>query len=195
MATATIDNPMAADTTLTITQIEVGLANYFDARKNIIVPNVSWGLLNHEADLLILSKSGYLTEIEIKRSWSDFLADFRKCHAHDDRKVSWRYFAVPHSIVGRCREKLRELSLFDEWGLVAYAENPYPTDRYPCLVEITHYPSNIRQHHSEKKLTTDEMFQLARLGAMRTWPLKASITRYQEELSKYYNGNRNNQTN
>ncbi|MCM1221891.1 MAG: hypothetical protein NC548_46210 [Lachnospiraceae bacterium] len=192
---AIIDNPMAADTTLTITQIEVGLANYFDARKNIIVPNVSWGLLNHEADLLILSKSGYLTEIEIKRSWSDFLADFRKCHAHDDRKVSRRYFAVPHSIVGRCREKLRELSLFDEWGLVAYAENPYPTDRNPCLVEITHYPSNIRQHDSGKKLTTDEMFQLARLGAMRTWPLKASITRYQEELSKYYNGNRNNQTN
>lgn len=182
---------MAADTTLTITQIEVGLAQYFDARKNIIVPKVSWGLLNHEADLLILSKSGYLTEIEIKRSWSDFLADFRKSHTHDDRKISWRYFAVPHSIVERCREKLKELSLFDEWGLVAYEENPYPTDRNQCLVEIVHYPSNIREHHAEKKLTIEEMFQLARLGAMRTWSLKATINRYQKELSKYYNDNRN----
>ena len=79
---------MAADTTLSITQVELGLAKYFDLRKNIIVTNVSWGMLLHEADLLILSKSGYLTEVEIKRSWSDFLADFKKTHTHDDPKIS-----------------------------------------------------------------------------------------------------------
>lgn len=66
---------MAADTTLSITQIELGLAQYFNFRNNVIVPNVSWGLLNHEADLLILNKSGYLTEIEIKRTPSQYEKD------------------------------------------------------------------------------------------------------------------------
>lgn len=82
---------MAADTIFSITQIEVALAQYFGYRANVIVPKVSWGLLNHEADLLIMNKTGYLTEIEIKRSWADFLADFRKKHTHDDSKVSWLY--------------------------------------------------------------------------------------------------------
>ena len=54
------------------------LANYWGIRNNIIVPNVSWGMLDYEADLLIMNKTGYVTEIEIKRSWSDFLADFKK---------------------------------------------------------------------------------------------------------------------
>lgn len=162
---------MAADTTLSITQIELGLAQYFNFRNNVIVPKVSWGLLNHEADLLILNKSGYLTEIEIKRSWADFLADFRKQHNHEDSKVSWYYYAVPESIVDKCRAKLAEVDPGHKWGLICYSES---WDGL-CVPVIESHPSNIHLHRGDKKLFIEEQFQLARLGAMRTWSLKNII--------------------
>jgi hypothetical protein len=34
----------------------------------------------------------------VKRSWSDFLADFKKDHKHKDKKLAYFYYAVPISI-------------------------------------------------------------------------------------------------
>ena len=48
----------------------------FYIRRNIVIPNVSWGFLNHEADLLVISQKRTLTEIEIKRTWADFMDSF-----------------------------------------------------------------------------------------------------------------------
>lgn len=45
-----------------------------DYRRNTVVPNAYWGLgLTWEADLLVISKAGYLTEVEIKVSKADLL--------------------------------------------------------------------------------------------------------------------------
>lgn len=162
---------MAADTIFTITQIELALAQYFNYRANLIVPKVSWGLLTHEADLLIMNKTGYLTEVEIKRSWADFLADFRKNHTHDDPKISWFYYAVPESIADKCSAKLAEIDPDGKWGLISYF-----TDRLgECWPNIVKYPSNCTKHNPSKKLSLEEQFKLARLGAMRTWSLKNNI--------------------
>ena len=63
-----------ADTKLSVNEIMlliVGNPVWCNIRTDIVVPNLSWGLLNHEADLAIIRKSGYLTEIEIKRSYQD----------------------------------------------------------------------------------------------------------------------------
>ena len=77
------------NTKRTLYEIEIALSKHdsFNFIRNIIAFNVN-GLsasLNifHECDMLVLSKAGYLTEIEIKRSWSDFLADFKKTHSHE----------------------------------------------------------------------------------------------------------------
>lgn len=45
-----------ADTNLTIEQVEhlITRIDEFNVRQHIVVPNVSWGFLNHEADLLVL---------------------------------------------------------------------------------------------------------------------------------------------
>ena len=169
---------MAADTTLSITQVELGLAKYFDLRKNIIVTNVSWGMLLHEADLLILSKSGYLTEVEIKRSWSDFLADFKKTHTHDDPKISWHYYAVPESIVDRCKEKLAEVDNRRKWGLISYADW-----NGECMPTMVMRPSNHGYHSSDKRLYIEEQLQLARLGAMRVWNQKQKLIDYETIIS------------
>ena len=47
----------------------------FSFRQNLMVFRVTGGsnVVNHECDCLIMTKSGYLTEIEIKRSYADFL--------------------------------------------------------------------------------------------------------------------------
>ena len=75
-------------TELTVKDIQASLASYFGIRNNIIVPNVSWGMLDYEADLLIMNKTGYVTEIEIKRSWSDFWRILRKMNMHIRRRLS-----------------------------------------------------------------------------------------------------------
>ena len=69
------------DTKLSVKEIEDAIILHLTSgiRSNLIVPNVSWGMgINYEADLVVVSKSGYATEYEIKRSYSDFIADFHK---------------------------------------------------------------------------------------------------------------------
>jgi hypothetical protein len=52
------------ETTLTLEQIETLITGYQDSpfyiRSNIVIPNCNWGFLNHEADLLVLSKAATL---------------------------------------------------------------------------------------------------------------------------------------
>ena len=67
------------ETKLSVKEIERIIVAYLGGvRTNIIVPNLSWGFFNHEADLISVDKNGYLTEVEIKRSFEDFKADFKK---------------------------------------------------------------------------------------------------------------------
>lgn len=65
-------------------QCEVAIMKHFGIRANLIVPNVSWEIYSlpfrtlHECDILILSNSGYATEVEIKISKADLLKDREK---------------------------------------------------------------------------------------------------------------------
>lgn len=56
------------------------------------------GLLGYEADFIIMTPNGYLTEIEIKSSFEDFKADFKKDHHHDDERIYHFYYCVPENI-------------------------------------------------------------------------------------------------
>lgn len=77
-----------------------------DARNNVILRNVAWGFFkNIEVDLLSESACGYLTDWEIKRSWSDFLADFRKAHYHDDVRLTHLIYVLPDKLAG---DKLKD---------------------------------------------------------------------------------------
>lgn len=88
-------------TAMTVKEIQAALRNSgkWDVRSCVMVPNVSWGLLWHEADFVSCSPAGRLTEVEIKRSWSDYKADFAKNHHHEDPKVTYFYYCVPESLV------------------------------------------------------------------------------------------------
>ena len=150
-------------TELTVKDIQSMLAEYFGIRNNIIVPNVSWGMLDYEADLLIMNKSGYVTEIEIKRSWGDFLADFKKddC-AHKSEIIYQFWYCVPDEIYSKCIEKLKEVypNSIDRPNVISYSDSG-------VLNFHGKNASYCRGFH--RKLFLEEQLKLARLGTMRYW--------------------------
>jgi hypothetical protein len=129
---------------------------------NIIVPNVSWGLIGYEADLLVMTKSRFLYEIEIKVSKSDLIRDGKKKHNHNDPKISKLFFAVPSKLYN---------SIFggDNFLDCLY----FPSHAGILVVDSVGWvkEKRVSSNHYNYKLTDSEAFQLARLGTMRIWTL------------------------
>jgi hypothetical protein len=159
--------------------IEVAVMQLFGVRQNTIVPNVSWGVYNlHECDLLMLSKSGYATEIEIKVSKSDLLKDKEKKHGHYHHAIKYLYFAVPKGleemalseipersglIVCEMTEELRFDSKLCEWTSTG---SLYPTAKIIRRPKASKNPTKWSQTH---------IINLYRLGTMRILGLKQKI--------------------
>ena len=144
---------------LTSSDIELRLANHFDYRKNLVVPNVYFKG-QHECDVLIVTSSGYATEIEIKISVSDFKADFAKGHHHRNAFIKRLYYCVPSDI----REKIEPMVPADA-GLIV-------VDTKTLWLDIVK-EAPARPH--PKPLTHKEFLELYRLGALRIWDLKAKL--------------------
>lgn len=143
-------------------EVEESVARMFGVRENFaIVPNVSWGLLRHEADILVVRKSGYCIEVEIKVSKSDLKKDSGKRHGHKDwlNRIKELYFAVPAALHDAAEEHApvhAGIILIDEEGS-ARIQRTAKVDR------------------TARPLTEKEMMQVARLGTMRIWGLKKKI--------------------
>lgn len=72
--------------------------------------------------MLVLSKNGYLTEIEIKRSWEDFLADFKKKHKHNSELIKYFYYCVPISLLDKVYDYLYDNDI-EYSGIITYTED------------------------------------------------------------------------
>ncbi len=166
------------DTNLTIEQIQrLIIGHYGGARRNTFIPNVSWGYFKtHEADLVMISKEGYMTEFEIKRSWSDFLADFKKTTTHFEGKIAHLYYVVPESIADKCWEFIEQYEFAEPYtrlpwrnyppvGLMYYSENGRISRPFnaPHLARFT--DSNDKNY----KLYLEEQIAIMRLGVLRYW--------------------------
>lgn len=116
------------DTNRSLLDIEIALADEFHWLQNLVVFNVNGlsGRLNiqHECDMLVLSKNGYLTEVEIKRTFADFCNEFKKNHHHEsygpDIKEFW--YCIPVGIFERCLDKLTEMRWIPT-GFLCYDED------------------------------------------------------------------------
>ena len=159
------------DTKLTIQQIHLALRNsgLWNKRTDIMIPNLSWGLLPYEADFVVVSKSGYLTEVEIKRSWEDFKADFKKGHNHDAEQVYYFYYCVPESILDRVKSYLEERypDKFRRPAVLYYDES----GGIHVLRFGTVYAASLSPHVKHRKLFLEEILTVARLGQLRYWSL------------------------
>jgi len=143
-------------------EIEIALMEHLGVRQNTIVPNVSWSFLNYEADLVMLTGSGYATEIEIKVSKSDLKRDKEKRHYHDSDYFKYLYFAVPEKLTEFALTKIPERA-----GLYKVIDNGY---RY--FVEQVKSPILNKNH---KKWSPKERLRFAELGCMRILGLKKKL--------------------
>jgi hypothetical protein len=150
-------------------EIECAVAKFYGVRQNIIVPNVSWGFgyLGHECDMLIVSGSGYATEIEIKISKSDLKRDLSKGHNHKSDLIKSLFYAVPIELFECAVEFLPK-----DVGIMTI-EMIYPLQFIPFTKTTIARPCTRKDRF--RKITERELMQLMRLGCMRIFTLKEKI--------------------
>lgn len=157
--------------------IEIAIMKYYGVRQYNIVPNVSWGIRDnnykplHECDLLILSSSGYATEIEIKISKYDLLKDKDKKHNHNHNHIKYLYFAVPEEL-----EEIALANIPERAGL--YIAGGDGTIKK--IIKKKKAEMNTRSH----KWTLEERLQILRLGTMRIFGLKMQIKNLQRIIKR-----------
>ena len=143
--------------------MEIAVAHHFGVRANLIVPNISWGMFNHECDLFVLTGAGYGYEVEIKVSKHDLIKDEEKPHGHYSPKIKYLFFAVPDYL-----EKHIE-HIPERAGIIIV------TKRDDGHI----YCERIRKPKKNYNYSFDisERYQIARLGAMRIFGLKQKIVK------------------
>lgn len=161
---------------ITANHLQIAGAHYFNYRQNLIVPNVSWGFLNYEADLLIIKPSRYVIEIEIKISKSDLKNDKKKkkyrWNWYLQNKIKLFYVLIPSDLYSGKEQETLDILPPNAGLLTAYYSNVY--DRWYCSC----VKSPIVNRNAEK-LSDHEYMTLLKLAAMRIWSLKEKLLRLQ----------------
>lgn len=139
----------------------------FDFRRYAVVPNVSWGLLNYEADLLCLSKSGVFHEVEIKISKSDMISDSNKKFYHRDPKIGRLWFAYPMYLVNSV------LDLVPEWAGIVGVELFLVKDKFIYKTNTIQRPRPNMRHYETRNPDQREIISFLRLGVIRMWSNRA----------------------
>lgn len=160
---------MKNKTKFTTLDIEIAVTEFFGIRRNIIVPNVFWGLgFGHELDLCILSQSGYATEVEIKISKRDLFRDKDKRHNHYSAYLKRLFFAVPYWLVDEALDEIPETA-----GLFSIVERP--AGIYAVIVRKPINKKGALPWPEAHRL------KLCELGTMRILGLKKTMNRLLKE--------------
>lgn len=149
---------------ITAQDIEIAVAKHFDYRRNLIVPNVYWGLgLNYEADLVVLRRSNWALEVEIKVTASDIKADSKKKFNHDSDLFRQLYFAVPVGLI-------ENAGIPERAGIISVEQTKWGDLRCK-VVRIS------ESNPGARKWTPETRQKLYELAAMRTWTLKQHLSK------------------
>ena len=159
-------------------ELEILIAEHFGVRTHLIIPNVYWGFgLNYEADLVIVTRSKYAYEVELKVSKSDLKADKNKHpRAHNGECFKRLYYAMPRKIYEPELVPERAGVLLVEWRekFTNWHERVYPA----------HWEASLErkpQQTPAKKLTDSQYLKLLELQAMRVWSLKKKLVKKEDE--------------
>lgn len=152
--------------------MELAVANLFGYRANLIVPNISYGAGLHECDLLMIRRSGYGAEIEIKISKWDLKRDKDKQHGHESDKIKEFYYAITPELYGTALRQRQDA------GIILCRKQMDGTYK----AELVKKPI---QNNKARKWTEEEYLQVARLGCMRIWSQKQDVIKLKKELKKY----------
>lgn len=136
----------------------------FDFRRNVSVPNVSWGWgLSHEADLVCVTLSGTTSEIEVKVSMEDLRADKNKPYGHKSKKIKHLWFAIPNTLDEK--EALREIP--ERAGLVVVSMRRISNGKMKYFTRVSRRPRVNKAEYV--KPDVEQINRLLRLGVMRMW--------------------------
>jgi hypothetical protein len=172
---------------ISVNEIEIAIAKHYGTREHIIVPNISWGFTwndkdgwhsMHECDMFIIKKTGYAVEVEIKRTKSDLLNDFKKRHKHESNKIREFFYAIP-------KDRVEEWSILipKHAGIIVYEkceEEIWDKKKRRWSGKFKWVTRAIRVRDAEanksaEKLTEKEQLKIARLGCLRIWNLKEKL--------------------
>ena len=152
--------PTAAD-------IELKVAYFFNARRNFIIPNVSFGFrsIPYEVDVMVITSSLYAYDVEIKVSASDLKRDQKKRKWQLEYKNYWRkhYFAIPIELTA-CAEFIPDFA-----GILTVRHD----DNRNLFLVSEYRPAQVNK--SAKKITEKEYAALGRLCMLRLWDAKTVI--------------------
>jgi len=177
-------------TKLTVKEIEeiiISDKRYFNIRTDIAIPNLSWSLLPYEADLVIMNKTGYVTEFEIKRSFEDFKKDFKKEIFHISELIYRFNYVLPKSIEEEVYKEL-DKHLDDEKYVKLFGKSTKDFKRYPSIIfydedgNLTTNKSMSYLCGKHRKLFLEEKVTLLRLLSIRYWNLREKVK--QTEVNK-----------
>lgn len=156
------------------------------ARNTIVCPNISHGFFRrHEADLVCVSKAGWLTEVEIKVSASDWKNDSKKSKwgikldATDeevennfDKRVRRFVYAAPLTLARR----YQEFGLRPFMGVLGlYWEEYQGTNSTYCVPRVEHIRP-AKDLRLARKVTDKEIVRLSILSSMRYWGMRQAMS-------------------
>lgn len=162
---------------MTTHKMESLIYTYFESGSLVIVPKISknnywfdnktmlWKeIVNHECDMLIVTKNYYLTEVEIKISLSDLKADFKKKHQHKDENIKNFYYAFPEEM----KEKALKL-IPKECGILIAVEKEcgIPYRKIECYRKP-------KINKETKPINDIVLSKIYRLGYLRYWNYRMS---------------------
>ncbi|WP_187153025.1 MULTISPECIES: MmcB family DNA repair protein [Fusobacterium] len=162
---------------MTTHKMESLIYTYFESGSLVIVPKISknnywfdnktmlWKeIVNHECDMLIVTKNYYLTEVEIKISLSDLKADFKKKHQHKDENIKNFYYAFPEEM----KEKALKL-IPKECGILIAVEKEcgIPYRKIECYRKP-------KINKEAKPINDIVLSKIYRLGYLRYWNYRMS---------------------
>ena len=151
--------------------MEIAVARYINFSQHLIVPNVSFGMgFRHELDMLVLTNSGYLWEVEIKVSLADLKKDKDKWHGHHSSMIKDFYFAIPSCLVPHTAH------IPERAGILVVSRNA--SGRIYC--------SKIRKPKTNRaapQMTDRQRYKLARLGVIRLWTVKKKLRKTEKQMA------------
>lgn len=108
----------------------------------------------YEADLIYITKSKYLTEVEIKVDINDFRNDFKKKIYHSSPLVSALYYAFPEVLYKKYEDEIRE-RVKEIAGIITVCN-------YGCKVK-----AKAPKRKNIKALTDIQIKDFMRIGCMK----------------------------
>ena len=168
---------------ITTEQMELLIYDFFEKSSLVVVPRFDpmngcyyedktsiYGkkyirIVDHECDILSVSKKMFLREIEIKISVADFKADFKKKHNHSGN-IKQFYYAVPYYILDKIKD------LVPENAGILVAEICQKTNRNDELIGeewiLKKYKSP-KNNNLAKPIDEKQLNIIYRIGYLKYW--------------------------